>query len=301
MLAPVALFAYKRPEHLRRTLEALGANPESARSRLYVFCDGAKSDRDHPGVEAVRALTERIRGWESVTVIRSATNRGLAQSIVSGVTELLQAHERLIVLEDDLMVAPGFLRYMNEALRCYAEDERVASIHGYIYPLGSELPETFFLRGADCWGWATWRRAWRLFEPDGRRLLAELKRRRLTKAFDLDGSYPYTRMLQDCVKGRNSSWAIRWHASAFLQGKLTLYPGSSQVQNIGADGSGSHVAATRRFQHERWGRALKVGGIPVEECLPARRSVAAFLAGSQTSIGARVLRRFRRLVSSPAS
>jgi hypothetical protein len=299
--APIAVFAYKRPEHLRRTLQALLANPEAAESQLTVFCDGPKNEADRVSVEAVRALARRVHGCASVSVIESGRNLGLAQSMMRGVTEMLRHHDRLVVLEDDLVVGPRFLRYMNDALRCYADDERVASIHGYLYPVAARMPETFFLRGADCWGWATWSRAWRRFRADAVQLLAELRRRGLEPAFDLDGSYPYARMLEDCIEGRNDSWAIRWHASVFLDGGLTLYPGSSQVQNIGADGSGVHVAHTRSFEHVDWGREIRVGGIAVEESLEARRAVAAYLATLRPTLTGRVLRRLRRLVAPRAT
>lgn len=296
-LAPIALFAYKRPEHLRRTLQALLANPEAAGSHLTVFCDGPRGDADRVGVEGVRALAERIQGCASLNVVVSSDNLGLAGSVIRGVGEMLRHRDRVVVLEDDLVVGPHFLRYMNDALHCYADDERVASVHAYLYPVAARVPETFFMRGADCWGWATWRRAWDRFRADAVQLLAELRRRGLEHAFDLDGSYPYTRMLEDCIQGRNDSWAIRWHASVFLEGGLTLYPGSSQVQNIGADGSGVHVAQTRSFDHVDWGREIKVGGIAVEESLEARRAVAAYLATLRPTLTGRVLGQLRRLVA----
>ena len=174
-------------------------------------------------------------------------------------------------------------------------------MHAYSYPIAGELPETFFLRGADCWGWATWKRGWDLFEPDGRKLLSELERQQLTRSFDFEGSYPYTQMLRDCIAGMNDSWAIRWYGSAFLHRKLTLYPGSSQVQNIGADGSGTHVGSTRSFENSEWGRALEVGNIRVEESQEARRAFAAYLAGLRPSMATRVLSRLRRLMSAQAS
>ena len=133
-----------------------------------------------------------------------------------------------------------FLRFMNDGLDRYADDERVASIHAYIYPLARPAPETFFLRGADCWGWATWRRAWEHFNPDGKTLLQQLEAHGLTRAFDFDGTAAFTEMLENQIRGLNNSWAIRWHAACFLDGLLTLYPGRSLVHNIGNDGSGTH-------------------------------------------------------------
>ena len=129
---------------------------------------------------------------------------------------------------------------MNEALNLYAQDDRVACIHGYTYPCESKLPEAFFLKGADCWGWGTWRRGWKLFCEDGQYLLDQIENKKLHSEFDYDGSYRYTRMLKDQIKGKNNSWAIRWYASTFLQGKLCLYPGRSLIYNIGNDDSGTH-------------------------------------------------------------
>jgi hypothetical protein len=295
--APVALFVYNRPDHLSRVAAALAANAGAAETLLYVFIDAARTDAAAPQVAEVRARARQLRGFASVQVVEQPTNLGVARSIMQGVTRLTAEHGRAIVLEDDLLPAPHFLGYMNAGLRMYAPDERVISIHAYCYPVRERLPDTFFLRGADCWGWATWKRGWDLFEPDGRKLLDALARRGLTREFDFGGSYGYTQMLRDCIEGRNDSWAIRWYASAFLQDRLTLYPGSSQVQNIGADGSGMHVGNTRSFEHARWGSRLEPADIPVAESPEARRLFADYLAGLRPSIASRVMRRVRRLVA----
>jgi len=297
MAAPIALFAYNRPAHLARVAQALSANPEAGASRLFVFSDAPKRDADRGGVAEVRAHARALRGFASVEVIDQRENQGVARSITGGVARLTAEFGRAIVLEDDLLPSPHYLRYMNRALDVYAEDERVISVHAYSYPVAAPLPRTFFLRGADCWGWATWKRGWDLFETDGRRLLRDLEQRNLLREFDFGGVYPYSRMLRDSIEGRNDSWAIRWYASAFLQGRLTLYPGSSQVQNIGADGSGIHVGSTRSFQHAAWGAPLEVGGIPVEESPAARQAFAEYLSGLRPSMATRVLRGLRRLVA----
>lgn len=277
-LAPIALFVYKRPDHLARVAQALAQSPDARLSRLFVFSDAPKNAAAQAQVAEVRAAVRSITGFQSVEVIEQALNKGVARSIIDGVGDLTARFGKVIVLEDDLLPAPHFLRYMNDALDKYVDEEEVISIHGYAYPVSDPLPETFFLRGADCWGWATWKRGWDLFDPDGSKLLRELERRELTREFDLDGSYPYTQMLRDCIAGRNDSWAIRWYASAFLNGKLTLYPGSSQVQNIGADGSGSHVGSTRSFEHRRWGEYVALGDIPLVESAVARQAFSAYLA-----------------------
>jgi hypothetical protein len=276
-LAPIALFVYNRPEHTRVTLETLRVNQGASESDLIVFSDGAKSPDAEQGVSAVRGCLKRINGFRSVEIVESGKNLGLANSIIGGVTEVLTRYDRVIVMEDDLLTAPFFLRYMNEGLEFYESDERVASIHGYTYPVGQTLPETFFLRGADCWGWACWQRSWRLFQPNGRLLLSELKRRSLTRQFDLDGAYPFTQMLRDQIRGANNSWAVRWHASAFLAGKLTLYPGRSLVHNTGNDLSGSHGSDTTFYDVELANAPIHVGGAPVEESAVGRAAFIKFM------------------------
>lgn len=295
--APIALFAYNRPIHLERVAAALSSNPEASASRLFVFSDAPKNAAAEQAVAQVRAVARGIRGFAVLEVIEQGANQGVAQSVVEGVTSLTARFGRVIVLEDDLLPSAHFLAYMNGALQRYADDDRVISVHAYSYPIAEPLPETFFLRGADCWGWATWKRGWELFEPDGGKLLAALEARRATHEFDYGGAYPYTQMLRDCIAGRNDSWAIRWYASAFLAGKLTLYPGSSQVQNIGADGTGLHIGATRQFEHADWGRRVPLAPAPVEESQAARRAFAAFLAGPRLSMADRLLGRVKRLLS----
>jgi hypothetical protein len=289
------LFVYKRPQHTERVLNGLQRNPEACESDLYVFADGAKDSPALKGVQAVRALVRAISGYRSVTVIERDTNLGLAQSIISGVTDLTVRYGHVIVLEDDVVPSSHFLRYMNTALDKYRNVPDVVSIHGYSYPVRGSLPETFFLRGADCWGWATWDRGWRIFEQDGAKLLARLSESGQTKTFDLDGTYPYTQMLADQVAGANDSWAIRWHAAAFLQGLLTLYPGSSQVQNIGTDGTGTHGAYANVFSHASWGRPIQVRDIPVEENPQARKAFMNFLGSAQASVPRKIWRRFQRM------
>ena len=291
--APISLFVYNRLDHTRRTVDSLRANAYAAQSDLYVFADAARDERDAENVEAVREFVRGIDGFKSLTVIEKDRNYGLAASIIGGVTDVLRRHDRVIVMEDDLVTSPFFLRYMNEALEHYANDERVASIHGYVYPTNLPLPETFFLRGADCWGWATWRRGWALFNPDGSALLAELYATNSTREFDFDGAFQYTGMLRDQIAGANNSWAIRWYASAFLRNKLTLYPGRSLVVNIGTDASGTHCGSTDTFDVESSTSPIRIGGIPVEDSAQGRAAFTEF--GKRNGLGSAMKHRLRRL------
>lgn len=295
--APIALFTYNRPAHTRRTVEALLKNQFAAESDLIVFSDGPKASSDAEDVKSVRHYLDSISGFRSVQVIQQPRNLGLAQSIIAGVTQVCSSHGLVIVLEDDMLTSPWFLRFMNEGLATYEADPEVISIHGYIYPVRAVLPETFFLRGADCWGWATWDRAWKHFNSDGADLLAKLEQHKLTHSFDFDGAYSYTDMLRAQMAGRNNSWAIRWHASAFLLNKLTLYPGRSLVQNIGLDSSGTHCVVTEEFTTVLATEPIPVRRQPLKDNRHARRIVCEHLRG-----GCRVERKswWRRLFTKSA-
>ncbi len=241
--APIILFVYNRPLHTQQTINALLKNTLSAESTLIVYSDGPKLHANDD-VKKVRDYLKSIKGFKETKIIERSENWGLAKNIIEGVTETLQEYDRTIVLEDDLVTSPYFLTYMNQALELYQDESKVASIHGYIYPTTEHLSDTFFLLGADCSGWGTWRRAWNFFEPDGKKLLKKLRDQNLCHKFDYNGSYPFTKMLKDFTNGRNNSWAVRWYASAFLENMLTLYPGKSLIQNIGMDGSGTHCGET---------------------------------------------------------
>jgi len=246
--APIALFTFNRAGHTRWTLESLMANLEFIDSQLFIYCDGARNEAEMGLVEETRQL---VRDWPhpNKTIIERDKNWGLANSIITGVTELCERFGQVVVLEDDMVVSPFFLGYMNEALEKYRDDERVISIHGYSFPIEG-LPEAFFIKGASCWGWATWKRGWDLFESDGQKLLTALEKNSLLYRFDIDGAKPYRKMLVDQIHGRNNSWAIRWYASALIQQKLTLHPGRSLIYNTGMDGSGTHCDSYGGFDSE---------------------------------------------------
>lgn len=244
--APIALFVYNRLWHTQQTIDALKNNPLSLESELFIFSDGGKNEDDWRKVREVRAYIKGVCGFKRVSITERDSNKGLANSIIEGVTEIVNKYGRIIVIEDDLVTSPYFLNYMNDALKIYENDENVACTSGYIYPI-HDLPKTFFIKGADCWGWATWRRAWSIFNANGAELLKEISEKNIGREFDFDGSYSFTQMLKDQITGKNNSWAIRWHASAFLKNKLCLYPQKSFVQNIGNDDSGTHCGYTKQF------------------------------------------------------
>ena len=241
--APVVVFAYNRPQHLGETLAALSQNKEANMTDVIVYCDGPKCEEDLIKINQIRNILNKEYIFRSLRKIFREQNSGLSASVIKGVSEQFLIHESLIILEDDLLVSRYFLQYMNHYLKIYKNDHQVGSIHGYVYPI-KLLPKTFFIRGADCWGWAAWKRSWDDFESDGTKLLNKLTSRSLGFKFNLFGGYNYMGMLRNQVAERNDSWAIRWHASMFLKHKLTLYPGESLVSNVGTDGSGSHFTSS---------------------------------------------------------
>jgi hypothetical protein len=312
-LAPVALFAYRRSAHLAQTLRALRENPEASRTELFVFSDCFKSSADAADVEVVRYTLRGIEGFAATHIVYRETNFGLSRNITTGVSAVLAARPSVIVVEDDIVVSPYFLRFMNDALQTYRHTPRVGSISAYSYPVSESMPETYFIRGADCWGWATWRDRWRYYDSDSRALASRLESGNLLGAFDFDGAAGYLQMLKDQIVGKNDSWAIRWHASCYLRELLVLYPGRALAENIGRDGTGTHsTAADETFDVNLSPTSVTVGGIPVEESTKAREAIKRFfikqkaaasatMSGQSTSVGiASPVRPWRRLVLSPS-
>lgn len=294
-LAPIVFFVYNRPRHTRTVVEALQKNELANQSDLFVYSDGPKTSDVQDAVNEVRSYIHSITGFKSVTLIERDSNFGCAQSIVNGVTEIIEKFGQVIVVEDDILTSPYFLKFMNEGLDFYQYNENIACIHGYVYPVNVRLPETFFIRGTDNWGWATWKRGWDLYEPDCEKLLKELYAKGLTHAFDFDGSYDYTQVLKNQIDGKLDAWDIRWYAAAFLQGKLTLYPGRSLVQNIGIDGSGTHCGSTNVFDTELAQQPVSIVTIPVKENSRSRKAFRRYFKPEEESFLEKITEKLRSL------
>lgn len=179
MLAPIVIFVYNRIWHIQQTIESLKENKFAEESEFFIFSDGPKNEKELESIQTVRRFIKKINGFKKTEIIEREKNYGLANNIIDGVTTIVNQYGKIIVLEDDMLTSPYFLKFMNESLDMYENEERVASIHGYIYPIKETLPSTYFIRGADCWGWATWKRAWDLFELDEKKLLDEIKKHNL--------------------------------------------------------------------------------------------------------------------------
>lgn len=242
--SPIVVFAYNRPNHLYRLLESLKLNDAIVDSKIYFYIDGPRSESDKILVDKVYEVVDAFSREYKTDIKKASVNLGLSTSILQGLNELFQLHDRLIILEDDLVLGRYFLDFCNEGLDRYINNQEIGSIQGYSsIELNNE--STYFLRGADCWGWATWKNRWDLFCSDSKILLSVLEKTNQSFAFDLQGSYPYTNMLRREARGEVDSWAIRWHASMFLNNKISLYPGKSLVVNSGFDGSGTHYSPNK--------------------------------------------------------
>ncbi|MBI5713041.1 MAG: glycosyltransferase family 2 protein [Chloroflexi bacterium] len=243
MKTPLALFVYNRPDHLRQTLEALTRCTRLEECDVYIFCDASKQEAQRPKVDAARRVAREYEKILRATLVERETNVGLARSIVGETTNLCERYGRAIILEDDLIVSPNFINFMLSGLDRYEHDERVYQIAGYLFPITYQLKQdAFFMPLTTSWGWATWRRAWRTFEWQPAGLLELLNDDLLRAQFDLDNSFPYSKMLRARLKGENDSWAILWWYIVFKRGGLVLYPKQSLVWNMGLDGSGTHGA-----------------------------------------------------------
>lgn len=284
-LAPVALFCFNRPNHLKKTLINLKKNYLSKQSKIYVFSDGAKNKDDYHKVKMVRELIKNFDGFGDKQIILRNKNYGLAKNIVNGIDYVLKKENKIIVLEDDLITSKFFLEYMNLNLNNYEKNNKVASIHGYIYPVEKKnLPNYFFIRGADCWGWATWKRAWRKYEKNPKTLLSRLKKTNQVKEFNFNNSKDYFKMLEKNLYSNNKSWAIQWYASAFLENMFTLYPKYTYVKNIGLDGSGKNTRIKYSL-NSKFGKNFKSSKInSVKDNIVARRKFEDFFRFNEKNI-----------------
>jgi hypothetical protein len=251
IIAPIALFVYNRPRHTRKTLEALKANDLARKSKLFIFSDGHKSNKDRKKVEEVREIVDKAEGFESVEVIKREENWGLANSVIAGVSEVVERYGKVIVLEDDLITSPSFLDYMNSMLDSYKDEKKVFSISGYNHPSSlMKIPESYpydvyFNPRASSWGWATWKDRWEKADWEVKDFDEFLKNQDLQKKFN-QGGEDMAKMLIRQMNGEIDSWAIRWCYAHFKNNAYCIYPVVSYIDNIGHDGSGVHCGKARK-------------------------------------------------------
>ena len=239
--APIAVFIYKRPEHARRMIGSLQRCAGYAESPVFVFADGPAHPRDLAGVRETRTLARAMLGDRAVFV-ESDTNLGVDRSVIGGVTQLCDRFGKVVVIEDDLVLSPLFLDFMNRGLRSYEGEGKVMQVSGYMFdvPQLRHRNEALFLPLTTSWGWATWKRAWDHFDPLASDWKARLSDGLVRRRFDLDDHFAYSTMLARQMQRRVGAWDIRWYYSVFARDGLVLFPPRSLVVNRGFDGSGTH-------------------------------------------------------------
>ncbi|MBO9640986.1 MAG: glycosyltransferase [Siphonobacter aquaeclarae] len=254
MYAPIALFCYNRPDHLRKTVESLLGCPEAAFSTLYVYSDGPKTEADEPLVAAVRDYVRSIRGFDQVRYDFCDTNRGLGASVIRGVTQVLKHHDRIVVMEDDLLCTRDYLRFMNEALEFYRQDIRVFSVSGYLYPIDipTDYPHDVLLLARGCsYGWGTWPDRWAKADWKVSDFREFSKNPAAIREFNRGGEDLFP-MLKKQQAGVLNSWAIRWSYAHYKNQAYNLHPTASKLESTGMDGSGTNFGrGTHRWDVSR--------------------------------------------------
>lgn len=249
--APIVLFVYNRPIHTRKTLEILEQNPLAHKTELYIFSDGAKANNTNK--QQVREVREVIREpfkFATVHIIEREKNFGLAKNVIDGVTKVVNQHGKVIVLEDDVLLAPYALDYFNDALNKYKDIDKVMHVGAYMYNIDrSNLKETFFTRLSMSQAWATWKESWIHFEHDIDVLIAKFDEEKI-RAFSFDRTMNFWKQINEQKNGKIDSWAIRWYASIFLKNGLAIQTKYSLLDNIGHDGSGVHSSISTMFKTE---------------------------------------------------
>ena len=254
-LAPIILFVYNRPWHTQHTVEALQKNELAAESELFIFADGPKANATEEQKEKIRQLREyihKISGFKSVTICEKDTNHGLANSVISGATEIINKFGKAIVVEDDLVTSRYFLKFMNEALDFFENDERIFSVSGYNAPINTlKIPKNYkkdiylsYRHGS--WGWGTWKNRWSTVDWEVTDFKEFSENTELQKAFNRSGA-DMSGMLKAQMEGKIDSWAIRFDYSLFKQNKFNIRPVKSLVTNVGLDSSGTHTGADEKL------------------------------------------------------
>jgi GT2 family glycosyltransferase len=296
-LAPIVIFVYNRPSHTKKTIEALKKNDLALGSSLYIYCDAPKNSTDQIEVKKVRDYIHSVDGFNKVTIVNRTKNWGLACSIIDGVNNIVNRYGKVIVLEDDLVTSPYFLRFMNEALEYYKNESKVMHVSGYNYPINDYKfeAEALFFRGASCWGWATWGRAWKFFEKDAYKLTETFTKKNIYE-FDYDGSARMWSQVKDNMNGRLNTWAIFWYASVFRRKGLCLHPVRSMVQNIGHDGTGINSNALNEYNSEFTNRPITIFPNDLVEDSVLVSEIKYFFKNRKKYLLRRILLRLTKLV-----
>lgn len=239
--APIALFVYNRYDHVKKVVHAIKKNSIAKKSKIYVFSDFSKSKEEQKNIKKIRKYIKKINGFKKISIIERKKNYGTSKNITTGLKYIFKTYEKCIIIEDDILVSRNFLYQINYFLDKYNSNENIASVEGYMYPVSfnKNISEYYFIRGAGCWGWGTWKKSWKNYENSAQKLINKFHNdKNLIRNFNYNNAYPYYKMLLKQLDTKKESWAIKWYASNFLKKNYTLYFKNSLVKNIGLDSTG---------------------------------------------------------------
>ncbi|PIX57089.1 MAG: sugar transferase [Candidatus Yonathbacteria bacterium CG_4_10_14_3_um_filter_43_12] len=295
--APIALFAYKRLDHLRRTIDALRINNLAFESDLHIYSDGPRNNGDEKEVGEVRSYIKSLDGgFKSININLSEVNKGLAVSIVEGVSYLVNKYGFVIVVEDDVVTSNLFLSFMNDSLDKYKDTESVMHVSGYSFPMKEKLPEVFLSQMPFVWGWATWKRAWVHYNDDATMLLNGVNKVGRNK-FNYDGTFNFTSPLEQNARGTMKTWAIKWQASIFIKGGVSLTPFPSYTNNIGHDGTGEHTTLSNEYYNKVYLATLPNKLLDISESQEGRVAIKNFLEKIKPSMMFLVYTKIKKILN----
>lgn len=277
-LSPIVLFVCKRPKHTRRVLSSLKKNKLYKLSNLIIYVDKPDKEEDLKSYNKVLEIIKNIKGFKKKTLILRSKNYGLAKNFIDGITRIFKKYKKAIILEDDNLISPYFLDFMNNALEIYKNNKKISSIYAYFPNTKTSFNENFFLKGSwtFTWGIGIWRRSWRYFQADEGKLLQQIDNKKLQRKFNFDNTYDWYSMLQRFKNKQNKSWSIRWYASTFLKNYYTLFPKYPLCKNIGMDGTGENTPKSNIWDVKLYRKKINIKRIKVQESKIAYDSAKYF-------------------------
>ena len=295
-LAPIVLFVYNRPWHTKQTIESLQKNELASQSEIFIYCDNAKSEKVQSSVNEVRNFVDTVDGFKKVTVIKREKNWGLSDSITDGVTKIVNKYGKIIVLEDDLVVSPYFLKFMNDALKFYKDEKKVWHVSGWNYPVEIDgLDDVFLWRLMNCWGWATWADRWKHYEKNIGKTLKEFSKEEIDR-LNLDGAEDFFGQVTANYEKKINTWAIFWYVTIFNKNGLCLNPAQTFVENIGHDGSGVHCGNSDTFTGSL-SKNKKVCFVDFgSENIIALQRIQVFYKAQKKSLATRIINKLARVL-----
>lgn len=247
--APIIIFSYNRPKELQMTLESLLSCIGIEKYKIIVYCDGPKNQYDNQKTRKVLYYLKKVQKMRPLSIIASEINKGLANSVIEGVSNVLTGNDATIVLEDDLILSPNFLIYMQQALDFYQNDKNIFSVSGYTpnitFPKDYHK-DFYFSPRASSWGWGTWKDRWETVDWEVKSYPSFKYNLKLQWQFT-KGGIDLPRMLHNQMKGKINSWAIRWVYQQYLNQQATVYPTTSKLKNTGIGAAATHTKKTKRF------------------------------------------------------